>query len=59
MFKIYHITGVKIGITHRDVKTRIREQFRVTEFGYPNFEVLEIHNDYNIARDREIELQKK
>ena len=59
MFKIYHIIGIKIGITHRDVKTRIREQFKVKEFGYPNFEILEIHNDYNIARDREIELQKQ
>ena len=59
MFKIYHIIGRKIGITSRDVKKRIREQFRVKVHGHVNYEILEVHDDASIAAKREIQLQKE
>ena len=50
MYYIYHIPGVKIGCS-KNPKKRIRAQ------GYTDYEILEQHDDPQIAGDREIELQ--
>lgn len=53
-YTIYHIPEKqKIGITYRDPKVRVREQ------GYREFEILEVHTDYDLASDRELELQQQ
>jgi hypothetical protein len=52
MFKIYHIKGVKIGCT-KHLTRRMREQ------GFTEYEVLEEHNDINVATIREKELQEE
>ena len=50
MYTIYHIPGVKVGCSKR-VEGRVKEQ------GYTNYEVLEVHEDRQIASQRERELQ--
>jgi hypothetical protein len=52
MYYIYHIEGIKIGCT-KNPKRRVKQQ------GYDEFEILEQHDDINIASERELELQKK
>jgi hypothetical protein len=52
MYYIYHIKGVKIGCT-KHLTRRMREQ------GFVDYEILETHEDINIASEREIELQNK
>lgn len=53
-YTIYHIPAKqKIGLTYRDAKIRVREQ------GYKEFEILEVHYDYDFAIEREIILQKE
>ena len=52
MFYIYHIEGIKIGCS-TNPKRRVERQ------GYSDYTILEIHNDINVAANREIELQKK
>ncbi len=51
MYYIYHIPGVKIGCT-TNLHYRLVVQQNCTDY-----EVLEIHNDINVASQREIELQ--
>jgi ribosomal protein S8 len=61
MFSIYHIPTFvhkdgsigKIGCTHQEPKSRVNRQ------GYSDFEVLEVHEDIDIASIREQELQKE
>jgi hypothetical protein len=50
MYTIYHIPGVKIGCSN-EVENRVKNQ------GYSHYEILETHNDINIASYREKELQ--
>jgi hypothetical protein len=52
MYYIYHIPGVKIGCSTQP-KQRVEKQ------GYNSFEILETHNDIDIASEREIQLQKQ
>lgn len=52
MYYIYHIIGVKIGCS-KNPKRRVKQQ------GYTEFEILEKHEDINIASIRELELQKE
>jgi hypothetical protein len=53
-YTIYHIPEKqKIGLTYRNPKIRVREQ------GYRDFEIIEVHTDYNLARDRELHLQEQ
>lgn len=54
MYTIYHIPGVKIGCT-MNLRRRMNEQ------GYDDgdYEILEVHDDIDIASRREIELQKE
>jgi hypothetical protein len=52
MYYIYHIKGVKIGCT-KHLNRRMREQ------GFVDYEILEIHNDIDVASKREIELQNQ
>ena len=49
-YYIYHIQGVKIGMTD-DLLRRMKEQ------GYTKWEVLEVHTDPWLGGDRELELQ--
>jgi len=51
MYTIYHIEGVKIGCTKLNPKSRVKQQ------GYSAFQVLEVHDDIQVASKREIELQ--
>ena len=50
MYTIYHIEGVKIGCS-------VNPKARVKAQGYGAFQVLEVHNDIQVASKREIELQ--
>jgi hypothetical protein len=50
MYTIYHIQGVKIGCS-------VNPKARVKEQGYSAFQVLEVHDDIQVASKREIELQ--
>lgn len=50
MYTIYHIEGVKIGCSNNP-------NHRVKEQGYSVFQVLEVHEDIEVASNREIELQ--
>ena len=52
---IYHIPGIKIGVT-RDLKHRVEKQQGYKEGEY---EVLEMSEDIDYISDKEIELQKK
>jgi hypothetical protein len=52
MYYIYHIPGVKIGCSTNPNR-------RVSEQGFSNFEILEKHNDIDIASQREVYLQKQ
>lgn len=52
MYYIYHIKGVKIGVSTNPVK-------RVNNQGYIDFEILEEHTDINLVSERELELQQK
>ena len=52
MYYIYHIKGVKIGCT-KHLTRRMREQ------GFEQYEILETHEDIDVASKREIELQNK
>ena len=51
-YYIYHVPGIKIGVTVR-IKTRMREQ------GFESWEILEEHTDIYEASRREIELQRE
>jgi len=48
-YTIYHIPGIKIGCSKR-IENRIKEQ------KFNEYEILEVHNDINIASEREKEL---
>jgi hypothetical protein len=52
MYYIYHIIGVKIGCSN-EPNRRVKQQ------GYDEFEILEQHQDIDIASEREKELQKQ
>jgi hypothetical protein len=52
MYYIYHIKGVKIGVS-------TQPNVRVKRQGYSDYEILETHNDINVVSQREIELQKE
>ena len=52
MYYIYHIPGIKIGCTTQP-KQRVEKQ------GYTKFQILETHNDIDIASERELKLQKE
>ena len=52
MYYLYHIKGVKIGCSKNPNK-RIKQQ------GYNEWEILETHNDIDVASVRERELQKQ
>jgi len=52
MYYIYHIPGVKVGCSNQP-KERVAKQ------GYTEFEILETHNDIDIASERELQLQKE
>lgn len=52
MYYIYHIPGIKIGVS-MELERRLRNQ------GYSNYEILEVHTDPQIAGDREQELQRQ
>ena len=52
MYYIYHIKGVKIGVS-------TEPQIRVKNQGYIDFEILEEHTDINLVSNRETELQKE
>ncbi len=52
MYTLYHIPGVKIGCT-KHLNRRIKEQ------GFKDYEILEEHNNIDVASKREIELQKQ
>jgi hypothetical protein len=51
-YKIYHIPGVKIGMT-KYIESRIRQQ------GFKEYEILEEHEDEAVAEVREVELQRQ
>ena len=51
-YTIYHIPGIKIGVT-KDLKRRMRNQ------GFTYWEILEEHTDIYEVSNREIELQKE
>lgn len=51
-YYIYHIPGIKIGCS-------MKPNRRVKSQGYETYEILEIHNDIDIASKREVELQKQ
>lgn len=51
-YTIYHIPGIKIGVTTRP-NNRIKEQ------GFSEWEILEVHTDIYEASDREQELQRQ
>ena len=50
MYYIYHIPGIKIGVTN-NIKRRMRQQ------NFIEWEILEEHTDVNIVSKRERELQ--
>ena len=52
MYYIYHIPGVKIGVSTEPEK-------RVANQGYSDYEILEEHTDIYEVSSREIELQKE
>ena len=52
MYSIYHIKGVKIGVS-------TQPEVRVERQGYTDFEILETHTDIYKVSEREIELQKE
>ena len=52
MYSIYHIKGIKIGVS-------TQPKHRVLSQGYTDFEILEEHTDIYKVSDREIELQKE
>lgn len=52
MYYIYHVPGIKIGVS-KDPKKRVNNQ------GYNSFELLEQYEDINIVSKREKELQKQ
>jgi hypothetical protein len=52
MYYIYHIKGVKIGCT-KNLTRRMREQ------GFEEYEILETHENIDVASKREIELQNQ
>lgn len=52
MYYIYHIKGVKIGVS-------TEPEIRVKRQGYSEFEILECHTDIYEVSKREIELQKQ
>ena len=52
MYYIYHIPNVKIGCSSQPKR-------RITKQGYTDFEILETHDDIDVASKREIELQKE
>ncbi len=52
MYYIYHIPGIKIGVSSEPEK-------RVKAQGYNSFEILEQHEDINIVSKREKELQRQ
>jgi|TARA_R110000796_G_scaffold215913_1_gene331966 hypothetical protein len=52
MYYIYHIEGVKIGVSTNPSK-------RVQRQGYTDFKILEEHTDINVVSIRETELQKQ
>ena len=52
MYYIYHIKGVKIGVS-------TEPEIRVKNQGYTDFEILEEHTDINLVSNREMELQKE
>ena len=52
MYYLYHIKGVKIGVSTEPTK-------RVNKQGYNDFEILETHSDIKVASKREQELQKQ
>jgi hypothetical protein len=51
-YKIYHISGVKIGVS-------VKPKARVESQGYVDYEILEQHDCIYKVSDREIELQKE
>ncbi len=51
-YKIYHIPGVKIGVSVKP-KSRVKAQ------GYSDYEIIEEHKCISKVSDREIELQKE
>lgn len=51
MYTIYHIPGVKVGLTRQNPALRVRKQ------GYTEFEILEVHDNIVVATQREIDLQ--
>ncbi len=52
MYYIYHIKGVKIGVS-QDPKSRVADQ------GFSDYEILEEHTDIYEVSDREQHLQKE
>jgi len=52
MYYIYHIKGVKIGVSEEPKQ-------RVVNQGFSDYEILEEHTDIYKVSDREIELQKQ
>ena len=52
MYYIYHINGKKIGCSKNPER-------RVNQQGYTEFEILEQHEDINVASQRELELQEQ
>ena len=52
VYYIYHIKGVKIGVSEEPLK-------RVNNQGYSEYEILETHTDIIKASERELELQKQ
>ena len=52
MYYIYHIPGVKIGVT-KDLAKRMADQ------GFTDWEILEEHTNGWLAGDRELELQRE
>jgi len=52
MYYIYHIPGIKIGVS-TNPKQRVHNQ------GYNSFELLEQHEDINVVSKREKELQRQ
>lgn len=52
MYYIYHIPGIKIGVSS-ELEKRIKAQ------GYESFEILEQHEDIDIVSKREKELQRQ
>jgi hypothetical protein len=52
MYYIYHIKGVKIGVS-------TQPEIRVNRQGYTDFEILETHTDIYEVSNREIQLQNE